>query len=241
MTRITRFPVERRRSAPVPLVPLAPQRGRIPDDIDHLLSDLARSEEADSPVIRNALATAYSPILLRIDRKVWWAIARHDLIDLDDVTHEGFLVFCDLLQRWSGDGSFSRFLLGRYQWRVRERVVRLNGRAPSADVAVSWRSPLMTPGRRSRPCRFCTNWSRHSPISTALWSSPESSIDGRCARSPPDSVFPHQRRKPDGRRCVMISTEIFSCCSTTTFDSISMLTLTTAHADLRVQPGHLRC
>lgn len=137
MTRITRFPVERRRSAPVPLVPLAPQRGRIPDDIDHLLSDLARSEEADSPVIRNALATAYSPILLRIDRKVWWAVARHDLIDLDDVTHEGFLVFCDLLQRWSGDGSFSRFLLGRYQWRVRERVVRLNGRAPSADVAVS--------------------------------------------------------------------------------------------------------
>lgn len=120
-----------------PVAPVVPTRGHIPDAIDRVLSDLARDANRDDPATRNTLYAAYGPVLDRIGRRVWWDMARKDLVDPGDVQNEGFLVFGSLLDSWSGDGSFTRYLLARFSWRLRDRVVRLNGRRPPASVADS--------------------------------------------------------------------------------------------------------
>ncbi|MBX3070308.1 MAG: sigma-70 family RNA polymerase sigma factor [Thermomicrobiales bacterium] len=137
MSRVLRFPAERRTTSPAPLVPLVPARGRVPDDIDRTLSGLASDPDALSPPIRNALFIAYGPILNRIARKVWWTYARRHFVDPDDVENEGFIVFGELLARWSGDGSFTRYLLARYPWRLRDRVSHLNGRTLPVSIVES--------------------------------------------------------------------------------------------------------
>lgn len=129
MSRIVRFPVPRDRTVDAPpLVPIVPTRGRIPDSIDRILSDLAADPDASTPTVRNALFTAYWPLLSRISRKVWWTTARRGYVELEDVQQEAFLTFTALLSSWSGEGSFSRFLLGRFHWRLRDHVRQLNGR-----------------------------------------------------------------------------------------------------------------
>lgn len=137
MSRVLRFPIERRFTEPAPLVPVVPSSGRIPEDIDRILSDLARDADASAPSVRNALFVAYAPILNRIGRKIWFNHARRILVDPGDVENEGFLAFCELLEKWTGEGSFSRYLLARYPWRVRDRIAHLNGRRPTAELAES--------------------------------------------------------------------------------------------------------
>lgn len=117
-----------------PVAPVVPTRGPIPEAIDSALSDLARAASRRDPVIRNTLYAAYAPVLDRIGRRIWWTMARKDLVDPGDVQNEGFLVFCALLDNWSGDGSFTRYLLARFSWRLRDRVMRANGRRPPASV-----------------------------------------------------------------------------------------------------------
>ena len=93
MTRTVRFPTDRRQPASVPVVPVVPLRGLIPDDIDRQLSAIARDPLTETPEYRNALLTAYWPILKRICRKVWWKSSRRDLVGIEDIEQEGVLVF----------------------------------------------------------------------------------------------------------------------------------------------------
>ena len=142
MSRIVRFPVPRDRTVDSPpLVPVVPTRGRIPDSIDRTLSELAADPDASTPAVRNALFTAYWPLLSRISRKVWWHSARRGYVELEDVQQESFLTFTALLASWSGEGSFSRFLLGRFHWRHLDLMDVLSGyqaraRAGLSDIAV---------------------------------------------------------------------------------------------------------
>ncbi len=140
MSRIVRFPDPRDRTVDSPpLVPVVPTRGRIPDGIDRALSELAADPDASTPAVRNALFTAYWPLLSRISRKVWWHSARRGYVELEDVQQEAFLTFTALLASWSGEGSFSRYLLGRFHWRLRDHVRQLNGREITVEAAQALR------------------------------------------------------------------------------------------------------
>ncbi len=44
--------------------------------------------------------------------------------DRDDVNQECWLVFLDLLTAWDGDTSFVTYLLARFGWRLRDRILR---------------------------------------------------------------------------------------------------------------------
>ena len=94
-----------------------------------------RDPLALTPEYRNALLTAYWPILKRICRRVWWQSTRRDFVEIEDIEQEGVLVFCGLLEQWSGEGSFTRFLLGRFRWRVRDRARLLAGRPMTDQLA----------------------------------------------------------------------------------------------------------
>ncbi len=137
MTRIVHFPVDRSETPTAILAPVVPLRGRIPDDMDATLSRLARDERKALPEFRNTLLNAYWPILHRICRRTWWQFADRGVIDREDVEHEGVLLFFELLTHWSGDGSFSRYLLGRYRWRLLERTRRLSRRPTSDQIEAS--------------------------------------------------------------------------------------------------------
>lgn len=137
MTRIVRFPVDRSQPSSAILVPVVPLRGRIPDDIDATLSRLAKDERRSQPAFRNALLSAYWPILHRICRRIWWQSADRGIIDREDVEHEGVLLFFELLTLWPGEDSFSRYLLGRFRWRLLERTRRLSRRPTSDQIEAS--------------------------------------------------------------------------------------------------------
>jgi len=132
MTRFDRFPTDQSGSGSPPLVPVVPVHGRIPDQIDARLTSLAGDPGAATPEIRNALLAAYWPVLQRICRRVWRQWAERGLVDLEDVEHEGVLLFYALLERWPGSGSFSRYLLGRFRWRLIDQTRRLT-RKPSSE------------------------------------------------------------------------------------------------------------
>lgn len=134
MARILQFPSVSDSSERTPLVPVVPRRGRVPERVDEILSDLARSAESSTPSVRNALFTAYWPILQRTCQRAWWMYARRSFVQLHDVESEAFLVFAGLLDSWPGNGSFTRYLLARFIWRLREHIRRLNGAAVMTDT-----------------------------------------------------------------------------------------------------------
>ena len=89
--------------------------------------------------MRNLLFDAYWPRLRRTCSQVWRRTCRGTIVDRDDVDQEAFLVFASLLERWPGDGSFTRYLLGLFPWRLRDAVDVLIGPrdASLADLSLA--------------------------------------------------------------------------------------------------------
>lgn len=46
------------------------------------------------------------------------------LWDRDDVDQECWLIYMDILRAWNGDTSFVTYLLARFGWRLRDRILR---------------------------------------------------------------------------------------------------------------------
>jgi RNA polymerase sigma factor (sigma-70 family) len=111
-----------------------PSRGRVPAAIDRALSDLARDPDASLPAVRNALFAAHWPLLSRICYRLWWRHAERGIVAREEVEHEAFIVFAALLQAWGRDGSFTAYLLGRFAWRLRDRIRMLNGTTPAQPI-----------------------------------------------------------------------------------------------------------
>ncbi|HEX3722261.1 MAG TPA: sigma-70 family RNA polymerase sigma factor [Nitrolancea sp.] len=81
----------------------------------------ARSE----PDVRNAL---YRLLEFKIERFVGryrYRAHRMTVYEIDDVTQEAFLVFCNVIDRWPGDRSFLGYFFTRFPWRLSRAVERL--------------------------------------------------------------------------------------------------------------------
>lgn len=130
--------IPRPEASPPLIVPVVPHRGLIDPAIDRMLSDLARSREADDPEIRNALFIAYAPRLERILLRLWYRNLYEFGCELDDLEQELYLIFANLLERWSGKGSLSAYVHGALPWRMYDAARRLAPRdRPLGDRPVA--------------------------------------------------------------------------------------------------------
>jgi RNA polymerase sigma factor (sigma-70 family) len=115
------------------IVPVVPDRGLIDPDVDRHLSSLARSSDRTSPEVRNALFTAYLPRLRRILLRLWYRNLYEFGCEFCDLEQELYLIFAGLLERWSGNGSFSAYLHGALPWRLYDAARRLAPRDRPLD------------------------------------------------------------------------------------------------------------
>ena len=107
------------------VVPVVPDRGMIDPAIDRILSELARSHEPADAELRNGLFIAYAPRLHRILVRLWYRNLFEFGCEFCDLEQELFLIFSGLLERWSGNGSFSAYLHGALPWRLFDAARRL--------------------------------------------------------------------------------------------------------------------
>ena len=83
-----------------------------------------RAQEGDTDA-RDALFFAYLP---KLERLMSYARPPHALSgmtgiwDQDDVEQEAYLVFLELVDGWSGDVSFTAWLLSRFPWRLKDTI-----------------------------------------------------------------------------------------------------------------------
>lgn len=106
---------------------LLPSSGRISDSqlVDiQLLATRAKAGDCES---RDTLYFSFAPRLHRIGNllKPWPnTFATIGVWDQDDVDQEGYLIFTELLLAWDEQIPFVPFLLGRFVWRLRDRILR---------------------------------------------------------------------------------------------------------------------
>lgn len=96
----------------------------LPTFDDTLGSFAIRAQEGDTDA-RDALFFAYLPKLERLmnhARVPHAAPGETGVWDRDDVEQEAYLVFLDLVDSWSGDVSFTSWVLARFPWRLRNAV-----------------------------------------------------------------------------------------------------------------------
>jgi DNA-directed RNA polymerase specialized sigma24 family protein len=87
--------------------------------IDTRLNALARAGR-DDPAARNELHTLLSGKIARFLAP--WRDRPVAIGDFADIRQESFLVFADLVADWPGEGSFARYFLGFFPWRLRHAI-----------------------------------------------------------------------------------------------------------------------
>ena len=119
-----------------PLAPVAPDPGPIllpiiganeefTPGLERLLNTVAIRAQGGDWTARDALFQSFSVKLRRICYTI--PVPYNDLDmtgtwDNDDVWQEGWLVFAAIVERWDAEGSFSRYLLAQFPWRLRDAV-----------------------------------------------------------------------------------------------------------------------
>jgi RNA polymerase sigma factor (sigma-70 family) len=115
------------------LLPMIGPFDPIPAPVDAALTGVARLAKRNDRDARNRLFLALQPKLLQLSRQVrTWMLPT--TWDRDDLDQEAFVIFAELLEAWSGETSFTAYLLGHYGWRLRGAVrkARLAERLPIA-------------------------------------------------------------------------------------------------------------
>ena len=105
------------------LAPVLDPAGRVPDDVDARLAALALRAKSGDLAARNALFLALwprcAPVLNGVRRNYVWRAVEGRSWTFDDLEQESFLIFCDLVERWSGaEPRFAGYFFSRYRWRV---------------------------------------------------------------------------------------------------------------------------
>ncbi len=104
----------------------------IPPQVDAVLTNVALAAKQDNLEARNRLFLAIQPKLSQIGRqiRVWMLPSTWNR---DDLEQEIFIVFSELVDAWSGNTSFTGYLLGHFGWRLRGSVrrARLAERLPT--------------------------------------------------------------------------------------------------------------
>jgi len=109
---------------------------------DHTLGNIAiRAQQGDTDA-RDALFFAFLPKLDKLVTAIRVPsapIGTTGTWDRDDVEQEAYLVFVELLHGWSGDVSFTAWLLARFSWRLRDALRDGVGK-PLLPPRVQWMS-----------------------------------------------------------------------------------------------------
>ncbi len=108
-------------------LPEIPATGLIPAGAMAVIDAVARNAHAGDMQARDRLYMALRPRLLRKGHilRPWPNTPRLTGIwDRDDVQQEGWLVFAELLATWDGSKPFVPYLLSRFPWRLRDRILR---------------------------------------------------------------------------------------------------------------------
>ena len=97
------------------------------------LDGLARLAQRGDRQLRDRLYERFSPYLDRVcaslARRAWVRLA-----ELDDIRHEGYLVFCKLLTDWPGEERFAGFLFAHFARRLTAAVRRFEGLRPRGPL-----------------------------------------------------------------------------------------------------------
>jgi len=101
--------------------------------LDARLNALARSGR-DDPAARNALHALLAGKIARFLAP--WRGRRIALGDFEDLRQESFLVFAELVADWSGEGSFARYCLGFFPWRLRHAIEAHERRWPADRLLI---------------------------------------------------------------------------------------------------------
>lgn len=99
---------------------------------DEKLGTFAIRAQQDDREARDALYFAFLPKLTRLMAHVRPPAAppgAEGVWSRDDVEQEAYLVFLEIVEAWSGDVSFTSFLLSRFPWRLKDVFRRGIGRS----------------------------------------------------------------------------------------------------------------
>lgn len=147
-----------------PLAPFAPDPGPIllpiisasedfTPGLERMLNAVAVRAQAGDWTARDALYQAFSVKLRRICRSVPVPPSDTETTgtwDEDDVCQEGWLVFAAIIERWNAEGSFARYLLAQFPWRLRD-AVRAHLRRPATPPRWTSASGILEEGKVSCP------------------------------------------------------------------------------------------
>lgn len=104
---------------------------RIEDDIsphlDRTLQPVAVRAQNGDWSARDALYMAFEPKLMRFARRIRVPFAPegdHGLWERGDVHQEAYLVFVNVIESWSPEIPFGRYVLANFPWRLRDAVHR---------------------------------------------------------------------------------------------------------------------
>lgn len=125
--------------------------------IDARLNALARAGRAD-PAARNALHALLAGKIARFLAP--WRGRRTALGDFEDLSQESFLVFAALVADWSGEGSFARYFLGFFPWRLRHAIEAHECRWPTDRLLIVPDRALLAadPGAEDAPDPLLPFW-----------------------------------------------------------------------------------
>lgn len=102
--------------------------------LERELDRLARAARIE-PAARNAL---YAALAFKVRRFLAPYRVRVTAVgDFEDLEQEAFLVFVGLVTSWRGTGSFARYFLGFFPWRLRHVIEAHQSRWPSERL-VPW-------------------------------------------------------------------------------------------------------
>lgn len=94
---------------------------------DDTLADMAIRAQLGDQEARDALYAAFLPKLTRLMSAVRPPSApdgSEGIWSQDDVAQEAYLVFIELIEAWTGDVSFTAYVLSRFPWRLKDAVRR---------------------------------------------------------------------------------------------------------------------
>jgi RNA polymerase sigma factor (sigma-70 family) len=95
-------------------------------DVDRALTVVALAARAGSRTARNALYVALAAKIARFVGRYRFRQPPGVTWEIEDVEQEAFLVLADLVDAWSGEGSFARYFLGYFPWRLANAVRQLH-------------------------------------------------------------------------------------------------------------------
>jgi hypothetical protein len=117
-------------------------------DIEATLDALARAGR-DDPAARNAL---FARLGVKISRFLApWRHRQTALGDFADLQQEAFIIFTDLVADWPGDGSFARYFLAFFPWRIRHAIAYHERRWPCTRIIVLPHEEIAALARHGAP------------------------------------------------------------------------------------------